>query len=309
MSTQKQIIANRANAAKSTGPSPQGLRISCTNSTKHGLFARHLLVNEQDRPKLAKFSEQIYAEYPPKGPTEMYYVNDLIAQWWRLRTCLRIETDLFEYYKMYENSKGDLGVAFAQDASQTNSLTRLSRYAPRFERELLKDLAVLRKLQARPLRPESGAPSGGHATHTPQAQTSEPPVLSTPVNQPPAEPSPTPKNYFAPCGALAEQVLLSDEDATPLKDFVNELFAEWQPRCATKALFVELLAVAFVRQQRLSEVEADLFEQYRFHANGDGGLAGAFVQGVAATDCFCKLEACETRLRHFQSKILKELLS
>jgi hypothetical protein len=226
-----------------------------------------------------------------------------------LRTCLTIETDLFEYYKMYKNSKGDLGVAFAHDASLTGSLSRLSRYAPRFERELLKDLAVLRKLQARPLRPESEAPSSGDATHTAQAQTSEPPLLSTPVSQPPTETSPTPRNYFAPWGALAEQVLLSDEDATPSKDLVNELFEEWQPQCATKALIVELLAVAFLRQQRLSEVEADLFEQYRFHTDGDGGLAGAFVHGVAATDCFCKLAACETRLRNGRSKILKELFS
>jgi hypothetical protein len=49
MATDKQIAANRLNAAKSTGPTtPQGLARSAQNAYKHGLRGRLFVVPSED---------------------------------------------------------------------------------------------------------------------------------------------------------------------------------------------------------------------------------------------------------------------
>jgi hypothetical protein len=150
MTTIKQTVANRANAKASTGPrSPEGKRTSSANAIKHGLFGKNTPVREQERPLFLQFSDQISADLQPLGPTEEFYVDHLIDQCWRLRSCLKLETDLFEWYRTYKDARGSVGVAFAHDASQLNCFARLSRYVPLFEGRLAKDLAELRTLQAR----------------------------------------------------------------------------------------------------------------------------------------------------------------
>src|ERR1035437_9387330 len=158
MSTEKQIQANKANALKSTGPSPESKPITSRNAVKHGLFSKQRQVPEEDRSLIRQLEQQLYAEYRPQGPTETAYIDSIVDNIWRLGTTLKIEKNLFEYYRLYDERKGDVSVAFAHDASQTNSLTRLSRYARIFERGLQKDLAELPKLQARRSRPAAPSP-------------------------------------------------------------------------------------------------------------------------------------------------------
>jgi hypothetical protein len=44
-----QIEANRRNAEKSTGPkTPEGKQAVASNAVKHGLFARQLILNDED---------------------------------------------------------------------------------------------------------------------------------------------------------------------------------------------------------------------------------------------------------------------
>jgi len=310
-------IASQANAQKSTDArTHERHRGSAANATKHGLFAKHTPVREEDRAVFEEFSRKIHADLQPQGPSETFYVKHLIDQCWRLRCCMKIETDLFEWYRVYQEAKGGVGVAFAHDASQANCFARLSRYS-RFERGLLKDLAELRILQARRSRPSAqaqdpvqlGNPGDSNSPAPNSATTTQLAVPVTPqVTQPRVEPSPVHRPVDAPLGILTDQVLLSDEDPSQFHAYTHSLFAEWQPQGATRALFVELFAVTSWRLARLSRVEAGLYEQYRFYENADGGLLTAFVQDAAQLDCFSKLAAYETRLRYSLSKILKELL-
>jgi hypothetical protein len=309
MSSIKKINANRANAKNSTGPrDPTGKRASSANSTKHGLFAKNTPVREEDRPAFLQFSEQIYADLQPQGPTEEFYVDHFIDQCWRLRWCLKLETDLYDWYRTYQNTTGDVGVAFAHDASQLNCFARLSRYAPLFERRLAKDLAELRKLQAHRLQSEDKnqepvgdchPDAGSHDSTVQKSETPEPPA-SVASQDPP--PSPTSTSKLTPPPSLG---MFSGQVDSAYRD---SLFSEWQPHGATKAFFVELFAVTSWRLARLSRVEAGLYEQYRRHENSDGGVLTAFVQDASELGCFEKLAHYETQLRNGLSRILKQLL-
>jgi hypothetical protein len=311
----KKMIANQANAQKSTGPRRvERKRISAANATKHGLFARNTPVLEEDQPAFLEFSQKMHVDLQPQGPTETFYVDHIIDQCWRLRGCLNLETNLFEWYRLYQGGKGGVGVAFAHDASQLNCFARWSRYAPLFERRLAKDLAELRKLQAPAAQcqdqivdpgPDSGASS-------PPVQNSQPELAGTATPQepsPPAESTSDPQLAGLPTiGTFSDQVVLSDEDPSQFRAYRQSLFAEWQPRGATKAFFVELFAATSWRLARVSRVEAGLYEQYRFHENVDGGALTAFVQDASELDCFGKLAHYETQMRNSLSRTLKELL-
>jgi len=320
MSSINKTIASWANAQKSTGPrTAQGKRTSAANATKHGLFAQNTPVLEEDRRALLEFSQKIHADLQPQGPTETFYVQHLIDQCWRLRRCVKLETDLFEWYRVYKDVKGGVGVAFAHDASQLNCFARLSRYAPLFERRLTKDLAELRKLQARRSRPSAQCqdqigdvgPDSGASSPPVQNSETEPAMTTAPQEPaPPAQPTRDPQlACLRTIGTFSDQVVLSDEDPSQFRAYRQSLFAEWQPRGATKAFFVELFAATSWRLARLSRVEAGLDEQYRIHKDVDGGPLTAFVQDASELDCFGKLAHYETQLRNSLSKILKELLT
>lgn len=320
MTTEKQIRANRRNALGSTGPGPQGMRVSCMNATKHGLLSKHLLVREDDRPIFEKFSQQIREELQPLGPTESVWVELLITDCWRLGTCLSIEKNTFDFYRVYKDSTGDASVAFAHDASQKNSLTRLSRYASRFQLAIHKDLAELRQLQARPSRPQAAPqnqdpPVDSDAAASNSAVTDSGisgPVVTTSGTPPllPTKGAATGKDADpAPLRVLSAHAVISDEDPAEFEAFRDALTVEWNARTALKRFLIELFAVNSWRLARLSRVEAGLFKQCGFDGEDGRTLLTAFVEDALQNDCFSKLGACETQLRNGLSRILKELLN
>ena len=196
----------------------------------------------------------------------------------------------------------------------------MSHYARIFERGLYKDLAELRKLQARASRPsversDLAAPPDPPADPKPKeidcpAPNSGSPDQAAPIvgaasleaGQPAGAATSSP---VTPLGVLAEHVVLSDEDPTEFKNYLQSLSAEWKAHAVTKAFFIELFAATSWRLARLSRIETDLFEQY-----GCGGnLLTAFVKDATQMDCFSKLGAYETLLRNNLSRTLKELLA
>lgn len=316
----RKLIANWRNARKSTGPrSPEGKRISSTNSTTHGLFAKNTPVFAGEEAAFLEFSRKINEDVQPQGPTEHYYTDRFIDQCWRLNHCVKLETDLFEWYRFYKNTKGNVSIAFAHDADQLNCFGRLSRYVRRFERGMGKELAELGKLQARRCRPPAEpegpttaqdpvpmqvATTGTNSETVGPAPASEPQQTAAPPStvNPPIPPLPG-------LGIFSANVVLSDEDPAQFRAHCESLFAEWRPLTAVKACFVELFGVNSWRLARLSRVEGGLYEQYRFHENVDGGLLTAFAQDANELDCFAKLAQYETQMRSSLSRILKVLLA
>jgi hypothetical protein len=96
MSTQRQIDANRRNAAHSTGPrSPEGKARSSRNALKTGLYAEGNVIRGESTAALQLLAEQFHAEYHPVTPTERSLVDTLIQSEWMLRRCRWLETEVW----------------------------------------------------------------------------------------------------------------------------------------------------------------------------------------------------------------------
>ncbi len=67
MSSIEQILANRQNAQRSTGPkSAEGKAVSAKNAVKHGLFALETLIKGENREDFEIFREKLLVHCPSK---------------------------------------------------------------------------------------------------------------------------------------------------------------------------------------------------------------------------------------------------
>lgn len=162
MTTKKQIIANRKNAQKSTGPNtPTGKAIVSKNSLKHGLLAQQLLLPDEDENQLDQFREMLTTQLDPADLLESLMVERIIAAAWRLRRLLRIETEMmtddlnpktpkWDLHNLLPGSNKDhsLGASLARKPGKMDIYDKLRRYEAHIERGLYKALHQLQKIQA-----------------------------------------------------------------------------------------------------------------------------------------------------------------
>jgi hypothetical protein len=142
------VETNRRNSLRSTGPkTPEGKQVASRNATKLGLFSRELLLRDESEVELHLLARAVRADLQPDGPIEQALVELIISVLWRLRRLLRIESGLFEMYKVYKGLDGGAAVAFAHDASQLGCFGRLDRAETSLERRLYKAMQELRNLQ------------------------------------------------------------------------------------------------------------------------------------------------------------------
>lgn len=129
MTTTKQVIANRNNARKSTGPrSELGKMISSRNSVRHGFYANGVLLPDDDREEFIRFARRLVAAYKPCSVLEEEQVRTIIETRWQLRRATLADTELFQLYRFYEREERGVGTAFAQDATQGNAFSKVTRY-------------------------------------------------------------------------------------------------------------------------------------------------------------------------------------
>ena len=95
--SEKQLAANRANAAKSTGPtSPDGRARSSRNSCKHGLASeKFTVVRLEDISEVAHLRAHIIAAYQPVNSQELYALEQLAIRQQAMLRCARFEAGLF----------------------------------------------------------------------------------------------------------------------------------------------------------------------------------------------------------------------
>jgi len=148
MTTQKQIEANRKNAKLSAGPvSVSGKRSSSMNALKHGVFAKHLLLPDDDQIEFGKLHADIHREWSPIGPTERALVERLVALFWRQRRFYRAEGGLFEMYRKCPSGIGGVATAIANDGNGTGSITRLLQMDTATEKSIKTTINMLFELQ------------------------------------------------------------------------------------------------------------------------------------------------------------------
>jgi hypothetical protein len=97
MASEKQVSANRRNAAKSTGPITQNGKLqSRRNATRHGLTAATVVPAIEDAEEFEHFAAAVRADYQPVSTIEHELVARLTSLLWRLRRSTLIETNLFQ---------------------------------------------------------------------------------------------------------------------------------------------------------------------------------------------------------------------
>ena len=95
MATDAQIRANRMNAKRSTGArTPEGKERSKLNAVKHGLTAKCIVLPWEDMGDYFELHGALLHQYQPENPAEMFLVDQLAQNWWRLNRSRRFETGM-----------------------------------------------------------------------------------------------------------------------------------------------------------------------------------------------------------------------
>ncbi len=176
MATPRQIEANRQNAVKSTGPKTAvGKMIASRNATRHGFYSTTVLLPDEDREEFLRLARRLVSAYIPSGPLEEELVRCIIETRWQLRRANLVDSELFQIYGFYEGESRGVGTAFAQDATQGNAFTKLTRYQSFLLRKLRSAEQDLLKQKAAADHARSIAP--GMVVQDVVDRSSSPPAL------------------------------------------------------------------------------------------------------------------------------------
>ena len=171
MASEAQILANRRNAEKSTGPcSAEGKAIVSQNAVKHGLLAREAVIKGEDPGEFEFYRDQMLGELAPAGSVESMLAERVVSLSWRLQRAERLQGAAFD--SLYEKetaeplvklpaslrpkgagrTQGDpgdgnlaLGQVVVADFSHARVLDRLLMYERRIEHSLYRTMGELQK--------------------------------------------------------------------------------------------------------------------------------------------------------------------
>ena len=105
MTTSRQIVTNRRNALRSTGPRTlAGKSASSLNSMKHGLLSEKVLLPDEDGLEFEGFLGDLRVRFTPEGPLESALVERIGFNLWRLRRAAHAEAGIFRtgYFRELE---------------------------------------------------------------------------------------------------------------------------------------------------------------------------------------------------------------
>ena len=98
MATERQIVANRENAKKSTGPrTAEGKEVSSGNAIKHGLTAaKRVVIRDESAEQFERMHQALLSESVTGSELERGLIEEIAAAMWRLRRAARIERDMMD---------------------------------------------------------------------------------------------------------------------------------------------------------------------------------------------------------------------
>jgi hypothetical protein len=146
MASPAQILANRDNAQRSTGPKTQeGKQAASLNSTRHGLTGTQIVMPGEDASAYEDLRRGLHESYRPAGEAELILVDQIAANAWRLMRAQRVETAFFA--KLTEGAK-DPDAALAEAfLEKPKELARMHRYVAAAQNAYYKAITQLSKLQ------------------------------------------------------------------------------------------------------------------------------------------------------------------
>jgi len=181
MATEAQVVANRLNAQKSTGPrTPDGKAAVAQNAVRHGLLAQQRVIRGEDPGEFEFYRDQMLGELSPAGAMESMLAERVVGLAWRLRRAERIQAQVFDTLLVddatgpmrkltrstrpkgsdVDDSHLALGRVAIRDFVNYRTLDRLGLYERRIEHSLYRTMTELQKLRLlreldRPLEAES----------------------------------------------------------------------------------------------------------------------------------------------------------
>ena len=214
MATDKQMAANRRNAAKSTGPrTEEGKAVASQNALIHGLRARTLVLPFENPAEFEQLCHELIVDRRPVGHAELSAVGQMAEAEWRIARINRAEQLLFRrnafklkndlelkcfgftrYRAEMENADAEEQIPLEDDLmaeifeKEHAVLASYSQQRARLERSWSRALKELHRLQDRrarepkpPLQPEESvapkpAPKPEPASPEPRVAETEPQV-------------------------------------------------------------------------------------------------------------------------------------
>jgi hypothetical protein len=171
MASEAQVLANRSNAEKSTGPrTPEGKAAVSQNAVRHGLLAREVVIKGEDLGQFEFYRDQMLGELAPVGSVESMLAERVVSLSWRLQRAERLQGAAFD--SLYEKetaeplvklpvllrpkgagrTQGDpgdgnlvLGQVVVADFSHAKVLDRLLMYERRIEHSLYRTMGELQR--------------------------------------------------------------------------------------------------------------------------------------------------------------------
>jgi len=205
MTSPPQDVANRLNAAKSTGPaSPNGKARSSLNAFRHGLTARIVVLPSEDMTAYRAFSKEIVDSLDTQTPVEREFAQTVADNLWRINRIRSIEDGILA--EGHSEDAGDVDAEHPDIHSalstsrafraHSKELATLSLYEQRLHRSMREDLRQLEDLkEARRLcktEETKGSSQVGFVYWTPRTASR---------STSPDEPALTPRPYSSPQSA------------------------------------------------------------------------------------------------------------
>jgi hypothetical protein len=174
MATNAQVLANRLNSLKSTGPrTPQGKAVVSQNAVKHGFLAQRDVIASESEADFRLYRQQLLDELNPASPMESILAERIVTLSWRLKRAGRFQNQAIDCLSSEDtsdplkkltrslfrsiagespgsenNSNGQLslGRLAVKDFASARVLDRLLMYERRIEHSLYKTILELQRL-------------------------------------------------------------------------------------------------------------------------------------------------------------------
>jgi hypothetical protein len=163
MRSEKQIQASRANGARSRGPiTEQGKRNSSRNSTRHGLLAQTVVLEQESAHRFQKLLKAFMDEHQPRTETQISLVEIMAVTRWRQLRVLQAQKSAADIDiaahgpNVGRTSRALLALIGSPATARLPEI--LHRYEVAYHRQFSRALASLLALQSLPVAPQPAAP-------------------------------------------------------------------------------------------------------------------------------------------------------
>jgi hypothetical protein len=272
----EQLAANRANAARSSGPkTPEGKARSAQNSLKHGFTASTFaVVRLEDLQEIARLKSDLVSVYQPVNSQELFALDRMALSQQAILRAARLESGLFTtslnetldandrpFTPMSKELAGDgdievtraqnrnycLADGFLRLARQSNGWSIFLRYQAQAERQYRRALEDFDRLKALRHELPNEAISGPQPQHEsatyPTPETNPPPRKTY---RPPPPPMPIPLPVFRSRAGLRAKSLLR----RAIRRRIHPQPGFCQPGCRPAAVAESALASRYLGVQR-----------------------------------------------------------